>query len=99
MRGDQRVATQRCEPRSDQRCGCCDEAVEDDRDAVGGGAEYQADEEGDLEAAKHGQNGQRVLRIRLVDLECLPDRREFAREAGIVDASAAAADEFSLDVE
>src|SRR5258708_4882794 len=68
----------------------CDEAVNDDRDFQSSAAEAYAGHRGDLETAEPGQH--RVARRRPVamDLERARDHFDFAADAGIVEAGAAA---------
>src|SRR5581483_6442367 len=84
VRGDHRGACPRRQPLRDERRHTGDEAVEEDDDGARGGADRDAGEERDLEAAEPGERSQRV--VVLVRVERPAHDRDLAREPGIVDS-------------
>ena len=92
VRGDQVAGRVRRDAHGRQRRGAGDEAVDDDRHARRRGAQHDARQAGDLEAADLGQRVDARPRIGPVHLEAAPDDVDLAAERRVVDAGAAARD-------
>jgi len=88
--------TRRARRESDgsERGGAADEAVDDDRDAPGGGAEHHAGEACDFEAADASERSDRIRRRRRIALQCVAHHGGLVPQRFVVDAGATAGHAF-----
>ena len=91
VRRDEVAAQRRREPHRDERRDGRDVPVDEHDGAAARGAERDAREHRELEAADGGEHPERVARVRPAGREHPPDDRHLARETCVVEARPAAA--------